>query len=32
MSLQATAEAKRMYSCLNSRGRSDFSDREGYEC
>jgi len=32
MSLLATAEEERMYSCLHSRGDSDFSDREGYEC
>jgi len=31
MSLLATAEAERMYSCLYSRGRPDFSDREGCE-
>jgi len=31
MSLLATAEAERMYSCLHSRGGSDFSDRDGCE-
>ena len=31
MSLLATSEAKRMYSCLHSRGSTDFSDTEGYE-
>jgi len=31
MSLLATAEAERMYSCLLSSGGSDFSDREGCE-
>jgi len=29
MSLLASAEEERMYSCLHSRGGSDFSDREG---
>jgi len=31
VSLLAAAEAERMYSCLHSRGDSDFCDREGYE-
>jgi len=29
MSLLAAAEAKRLYSCLHSRGDSGFSDRDG---
>jgi len=32
MSLLAAVEEERMYSCLHSRGGSDFSDREGCEC
>ena len=32
MSLLAAAEEERMYSCLHSRGGSDFSDREGCKC
>jgi len=31
MSLLAAMEEERMYSCLPSRGGSDFSDREGCE-
>jgi len=29
MSLLTAAEEERMYSCLHSKGDSDFSDREG---
>ena len=32
MSLLAATEEERMYSCLHSRGGSDFSDEEGCEC
>jgi len=32
MSLQATAEAEHIYSCLHCKGGSDISDREGCQC
>jgi len=32
LSLLAAVEEDRVYSCLDSRGGSDFSDREGSEC